>query len=166
MKEIVLAIILGSLLGLGLTGSYYFLTTKNDLSVKPITTLNDQTRLPSTASPSQETVQPSVHPDTDTEVSNNLSSSTTISLTISSPVNESITDSSKTTIKGETAANAYIIASTATKSFYTQANSTGSFSLTIDLESGANLVRIDSIIETGNSQTSTDLLITYSTAKI
>ena len=151
MKEILLAITLGALLGFGVTGGYIAIkkekvsTTIASVSPTPIT--NNSPNAESTPSP----------PDS--------KSTTDHQLTIESPENESIITNSQTTLKGTTSPQSSIIVTTPIKAYYSTADNAGNFNLNIAVESGVNLIQIDSI-DPNDNQASTQLIITYSTVKI
>ena len=151
IKEFILAITLGALLGFGITGSYLALNkNKKTVSIaSPTPTVaQDQntTPIPTTATTSEPTIQ-----------SNHT-------LTIDSPQNESIVAVSSVSIKGATTPLSSIVITTASKSYYTSSDNTGKFSQEIEVDSGPNQIQIDSFDPLDN-QTSTTLLVTYSTAK-
>jgi len=147
IKELFLAIILGSLLGFGLTGSYLALKPK-----KPATTVTPTPTISSTISP------PSTSPSPTETLSD-------FKIIIDSPVDQSITATSKTKLTGSSSADTTIIIQTSTRNYQTVTDKNGNFSLEIDLESGANLIKIIAV-DSELQQTETSLLITYSTAQI
>lgn len=149
IKELFLAIILGALLGFGVTGGFFALQ-KN----KNPTVVTDN--ITPTISISPENITPTI------DVNQNKSNS---SLTITSPENNAVVATSKLAITGSTQPNSTIIITTLTNSYTTTSDSSGSFSTTIDLDSGANQINLTSI-DSDDNQTESQLLITYSTAKI
>lgn len=152
IKELFLAIALGSILGFGITGAFFALN-KNKNTPKPnsseisptptITDLQMSTKVTTTPSVSQ----------------------TESSINITSPENNAVLSNSKINIKGDSLPNSLIIISTATKTFSGKSNSNGVFSISIELESGINLIKINSI-DSSDNQSETELNLTYSTAKI
>lgn len=155
-KELFLALTLGSLLGFGLTGSYLALK-KQPASENSNTIINaDVTTNPlpsSTANNNYPTTTPSARLD-----------SATHQLSVDSPEDKSVSTSPKITLKGTTTPGSIIIISTIKQTFTINSEDNGSFSQDLDLESGANLIQVDSI--SPNNEISTNqILITYSTAK-
>ena len=152
IKELFLAIALGAILGFGVTGAFFALN-KN----KHQNTINSNQLSPT----------PTV---TDLQISPETSTTPTISQTessinITSPENNSIVSNSKTSIKGDSKPNSLIIITTPSKTFTGKANANGVFSINIELESGFNLIKINSI-DTEDNQEEIQLNLTYSTAKI
>jgi hypothetical protein len=150
-KEIILAIILGTLLGFGLTGGYFAIKKSPSNSTANITPTISIVKSGPT----------SIISPTPTEV---LDSSDN-QITIDSPENESIVSNSKLAIKGSTNSKSTIVITTSTKNYTTHADNAGNFSIEIDVETGTNLIQIDSI-DSNDNQSTTKLLITYSTAKL
>jgi hypothetical protein len=151
-KELLLAVILGALLGFGITGAV--VAVKNSKSASPASTVNPQPTASRTVSP-----QPSNNPS-ETPVDTNAHQ-----IIIESPQNESIVTNSKITIKGSTSPQSSLVVTTPTKSYFAAADNAGNFNIDIEIESGVNQVQIDSI-DPQDNQATTQLLITYSTAKI
>jgi len=153
LKEFILAIILGALLGFGLTGGYFALNTnkKNASSQIP-------TPLPVSVSTTPEN-------ETSPQPTPKLISTTANVLTIDSPQNESIVNNSKITIVGKSSPKSIIIVTTSKKTYSLNNEEDGSFSVDVDLDSGANQINI-SAIDAGDTQSDVQLIITYSTAKI
>jgi hypothetical protein len=147
IKELFLAIILGALLGLGVTGGYFALQ-KNKT---PTISTNDVT-------PTISIVADQITPTPTIEEQQNKK------ITITSPENNIVVASSKLTIKGSSLPNNTIIANTLTNSYTNTTTETGSFSLNIELESGANEINLTSI-DSEDNQIETKLTITYSTTK-
>jgi len=145
IKELLLAIVLGALLGFGVMGSYLAIHKK---------TTNNQPK----------TVEVSPTPFIENSISseNNLKNET---LNIDTPEDNAVVSVSKIDFSGTTKPNSNIIITTLSKSFNTIASEEGKFSLSIDLESGTNFVKITSVDPDGN-QTDISKIITYSTAKI
>ncbi len=154
IKELILAIALGALLGFGITGGY--------VAVK-----NNQSNL--TKTQNLPTPQPTDNL-TDTNTQNlptptpNLST-TDHQIQIESPENESIVTNSQLTLKGFTTAKSHLIIITPVKNYYTAADNAGNFSIDVEIESGVNQIQIDSI-DSNDNQASIQLIVTYSTAKI
>ena len=152
-KEFILAIILGALLGFGLTGTYfaYKSNQKNiNSDANPTPTLSATT--PSSTNNIIVTPLPTEKPTAD-------------SLVIDSPENESIINNSKTTVSGKSTPKSIVIITTSAKTYTQNTTDNGEFSIDIELESGANKINV-SAIDTKDNQTNIQLIVTYSTAKI
>lgn len=150
IKEYFLAIILGAVLGLGLTGGYFAFCQKKN--------------------PKKESIEISPTPSSISSASEQISASPTItenksSIKIISPQDGTIISSSKTSIKGDAKPNSLIVISTPSQTFSDKANSNGVFSISVELDSGVNLIKISSI-DSDDNQDETELTLTYSTAKI
>lgn len=152
IKELFLAIALGSILGFGITGAFFALnknkttTKQNSVEISPTPTITDiqmSTQITTTPGLSQ----------TDT------------SINITSPENNAVLSNSKISIKGDSKPNSLIIISTQTKTFSGKSNANGVFSISIELESGINLIKINSI-DPEDNQDQIEINLTYSTAKI
>lgn len=150
IKELFLAIILGALLGFGLTGSYFALKPQKNNHTPSLTT---------TSAPTTTSISPSNISPTPTESSNSLK------VSIDSPLNQSIVAASKIDLKGSSGPEVSLIIQTPTRTYQTTTDKNGGFSIEIDLESGANIVKVTAI-DSELNQADTTLLITYSTAKI
>lgn len=151
MKELFLAIALGALLGFGITGSFLSLNknksnnpTTNQVNLSP-TPINSSTEIPT--------------PTLVASKENN-------SLAIETPENESIVSNSKLNIKGTAYPNSLIIIKDGSKIYNTNTNSEGDFDVEINLESGANSIQITAVDDKNDLTSETELLVTYSTAKI
>jgi len=143
IKELFLAIILGALLGFGLTGGYYSITKKNTPPVSSIIT-------PSPTSPTTSPT-PSI-------------AQTTQEIIIAEPENNSIVSSPKTIITGSATPDSYIIINTPIKTYDSKSDTEGNFSVSVDLAPDINQIHI-TVIDSNDTQTDTLLYITYSTAK-
>ena len=84
-------------------------------------------------------------------------------LTVSQPQNQTVSDTDTITIIGQTTANSQVIIYLQPQTFSLQADENGNFSQTVDLESGFNLIQINSF-SPQQDQSSLDIQITYSTA--
>jgi hypothetical protein len=154
-KELLLAIVLGALLGFGLTGGYVaFNKNKN---TTPTVTISP-TPTPATNS-IKKTTTPSVNQTTDDQNTGDHQ------ITIESPEPESIIANSQITLKGTTSPQSYLVITSPVKTYFSTADNAGNFSIDIEIESGVNLIQIDSI-DTTDNQASAKLIVTYSTAKI
>ena len=151
-KELILAVILGSMLGFGVTGGIVALKN-NQTSNQQVSKSESTTSQPVTGIP-----LPSENPSDTLDTNNHQ-------ITIDSPQNESIVTNSKVSIKGSTTPQSYLIITTSTESYVATADNAGNFDIDIDIESGINQVQIDSI-DSQDNQAATQLLITYSTAVI
>ena len=151
IKELFLAIALGSILGFGVTGAFFALNKnkntpkQNSIEISPTPTITD-------IQMSTQTTTPGL-------------SQTDSSISITSPENNAVLSNSKISIKGDSKPNSLIIISTPTKTFSGKANANGVFSISIELDSGLNLIKINSI-DSEDNQYETELSLTYSTAKI
>ncbi|MDD2483357.1 MAG: hypothetical protein PHE32_01400 [Candidatus Shapirobacteria bacterium] len=152
IKELFLAIALGSILGFGITGAFFALnknkTTpkQNSVEIAPTPTVTDL----------QMSTQISTTP---------AASKTESSINITSPENNTVLSNSKISIKGDSTPNSLIVISTPTKTFSDKSNANGVFSISIELDSGINLIKVNSI-DPEDNQSEVELSLTYSTAKI
>lgn len=152
-KELLLAVILGALLGFGITGGILALkNSQKTTSTSPSTAVNGPTGTVSVAP------QPSVNPADSLNTNNHQ-------ITIESPVNESIVTNSKVTIKGSTSPKSILVISTPSKTYFASADNAGNFNIDIDVDSGVSQIQIDSL-DSQDNQATAQLIITYSTAKI
>ncbi|MBU3935142.1 hypothetical protein KJ909_00530 [Patescibacteria group bacterium] len=150
IKEYLIAVILGLLLGFGATGAYYSLQTGKNKQNEPVT----QANIP-TPPPSQENVS----------TSSDLEKPTQNNLVIDSPKNYTIVNNSKINITGTTSPQSLIVITTPVDSYTDKTDEKGNFDLAVTLESGFNIVQI-SAIDSQNIQTDLELIVTYSTANI
>ena len=153
-KELLLAVILGAFLGFGVTGGVIAMkkSNQNNNLISSVPTLIPTNKPSDTSKP--KTVSPTPVPV-----------ASTISLTIDQPENESIVSDSKTTITGTTQSNCRIIILTPVDSYQTTSDNAGNFSVDVELETGVNLIKITAV-DQNNQQNDTQLIVTYSTAKI
>ena len=153
IKEITLAIILGALLGFGITGGY--LATQKSQKASSLSRPSPTTFVtPSTDS------TPTITP-TPEEISSTIDSQ----LTIDSPKDEAIVNNSLLEITGTSPPNSLIIVNTGPKHYQGLANSEGKFNVDVELDSGPNNVQIDSF-DSQDNQSTVVIQVTYSTAKI
>lgn len=148
IKDLLVAIALGAILGFGVTGGYFALTRsgKNNSQVQPTPIVS---------------VIPTQTEETGTEpVPENINQN----LNITSPKNESVSSVSKISLKGTSKPDSVIVIKTPLKTYNFTVNQSGSFSADIELESGINIIKI-SAIDTDDNQTDTQLFVTYSTSK-
>ncbi len=151
IRELVLAIGLGAILGFGLTGSYFTLKKYQNSSPAPTPSIA-VSPIPSNNNPS--TIQPTKEPD-----------SAPATLTIDSPSPDSVVNNSKVTIKGSFQPNSNILIFTPIDGYQIKTDSSGNFSSSIEIESGFNTIYI-SALDPQNNQTDSQLNITYTTATI
>jgi hypothetical protein len=149
-KELILAIIIGAILGLGLTGGYMTMQHKNETPKK------DQVIVEPTLIPTTTDQQPST---------SNKSEEKTDTIKITSPEDNALLTSDKTSISGTTSKNSNIVITTPSNSFIGKSDESGNFKIAVTLDSGLNTVKITSI-DADNNQKDTSINITYSTAKI
>ena len=150
LKELLTALILGALLGFGLTGGYYAYK-KNQSNPQP------KTIVQATITPDPSAV-PELTPQPTLTTSN-------FELTIDEPLPDAIVSNSKVTLKGSFAPQGFIIINTFNNTYSTTADNAGNFSIDIEVDSGANIIKIDAFDKNDN-QISSEITITYSTAKI
>jgi hypothetical protein len=135
-KELFLAILIGLVVGLVIVFGIYrtkiIFTPKND---NPILT----------ESPS---------PEASAEIISNL--------VIHSPLNESIQDKEEITIAGSTNHNEFVVIMVNEEEFITNADESGNFSISATLETGSNIIQINSINEDGKITTE-ELTVVYTT---
>jgi hypothetical protein len=143
IKELFLAIILGALLGFGLTGGYYSITKKNTPPVSNIVT-------PSPTSPTTSPIPTIVQ--------------TTQEIIIAEPENNSVVSSPKTLITGTASPESNIIINTPINSYNVKSDTDGNFSMSVDLAPDINQIHITAI-NSDDTQTDTLLYVTYSNTK-
>jgi len=146
LKEFILAIVIGAILGLGVTGAYLSTHNKDTSSQQTNSTITEPTLIPTSTN------------QTSTEEKKD-------SITITSPESNTLLSTNKTTITGTTTPKSNIIIATTTDTFTGKSDDDGNFKIDIDLEVGLNIVKISSI-DQKNNQKDTSINITYSTAKI
>lgn len=152
IKELLLAIILGALLGLGVTGGFFVIQKNktNSVTATVTPTLSD------TISNSNDSITPTITTTKD-EASKDL--------IISSPQDNSVASKSKISIEGQTKPNSIIVITTLSKTYNSTSDENGEFSSSIELDGGINQIKITAIDENDN-QSESNLSVTYSTAKI
>jgi len=155
LKELLLAILLGSIIGFAVTGGIW--NFKNKTSESAVRLWRKPNTQNTTPTPNQ--ISPTISQLNNTPTPNN-----THFLKIDNPENESVTNKGKTTISGNTTPNSIIAIKSSTDSFFITTDKDGSFSQDIELEGGINLIQISSI-DTNDNQIDKEILITYSTAK-
>lgn len=152
-KEVVIAAIIGVFLGLAVTGIFW---TKKEGGLKiSLDFLKKQ------QTETQE--EPAPVPE-ETEKENQEEPAEEVSLDIQQPEDESIVQEGKTTITGETVANATVIIVGEEGEEVTTADENGIFETEISLVGGENFLEIFAFDD--NGQNASDFLtITYSTAE-
>lgn len=149
VKELIIAIVLGSLLGFGATGTYFALSHKN------------------TNPPTQKESSLSVPTDqTDSSTSDTSQiSQTTEKIIVTSPENETFVNQATVTVKGTAPANSFILIVTPINSYQTTASESGNFETDVQLEAGANFISVNSV-DSQNNHSEAVILVTYTTAQI
>lgn len=147
LKEFILAITLGAILGFGATGTFYAISKSRKTEIPQINPVPTISISPTpTSADSLDTTSPT-------------------KITIINPINNFLTSNSKVTINGTTSSQSRVIVTTVSSIFTTIADNSGDFSVDVDLNSGANIINLTAIDDNDN-QVDTQLIITYSTAKI
>lgn len=148
LKELFLAIILGALLGFGLTGGYLAINKKNDPN-KNISTI---------VTPTPQSVE-------NTSTQENVSSKEE-GFSFSTIEDMDVVSKENLTIDGTTTSpNNTIIATLGDQIVNSTSGEDGKFSLQIKLTSGLNNIKI-TVIDSSNNQFEKNINITYSTATI
>ncbi|MBU1088953.1 hypothetical protein KKC08_05675 [Patescibacteria group bacterium] len=146
LKELLLAILLGSVIGFAVTGGIWnFKNKTNKDTVRP--------------TPATNQTSPAI-----SQSNNTPTPKSTHFLDINNPENESVTNKGKTTLSGKTTPNSIIAIKSTIDSFFTTADKDGNFSQNIELEGGINLIQTSSI-DSNENQVDAEVIITYSTAK-
>ncbi len=151
IKEYLIAIILGSILGFGITNTYHSL--KSNQKTNPVVNQNNSTTPP----PSNNNPENSEPSDSDQNQESILN--------LTSPSNYDIVDNSKIEITGSANPKSAIVINTPINSYLGETNDNGQFNIKVDLESGFNIIQI-SAIDSEQNQSDLEIIITYSTAKI
>lgn len=146
IKELLLAILLGALLGFGATGSILTLRQKPAPQPQPTPTTSPTQTTPTLPSPTISTI-----------------SST---LVINSPPNNSVVNSAKIELKGTTDPNNLVLVRTPLKTAIATADNNGNFIIDVELDSGLNPISVASVDPDTNNQSTTQIYLTYSTAKL
>lgn len=152
IKDLLVAIALGAVLGFGVTGGFFILNksskTNSFSSPSPTISINpNQNENQGTTIPSESVVPP---------INENLN--------IDSPKNESVFSTSKITLKGTSKPNNIVIIKTPLKIYNLIIDNSGTFSTDIELETGVNIIKISSI-DNEDNQTDSQIIVTYSTSK-
>jgi hypothetical protein len=154
-KQIFIAIIIGSFLGLSLTSLYFNYKNKNH---NPKFS-NENTTIEEEIIIKEKTDESKIK---ETNEQKNIS---TIFLDIFTPENESIVGDDTLSISGKTNPDSTIIINTLNETFHTISKESGEFDIDINLDAGINILHFTSI-SADNSQIEKEILVTYSTAKI
>jgi hypothetical protein len=155
IKELILAITLGALLGFGLTGGY--------IAIKNSKTTGNTTQSIPTPTPGNLADGPTLEQSTPTPIDDN-NSTDSHQIVIESPENESVVTNSQITLKGSTSPQSQLIIITPVKTYFALSDNAGNFSIDVEIESGVNPIQFESI-DSQDNQASTQLIVTYSTAK-
>jgi hypothetical protein len=150
IKELSLAVFFGLLIGLGLTGTFYFLKQNQKESLN-----NNQVLITTPTPMSSNKLSPSP-----------AATNSNSTLTIISPQNNDIVVTSKITLKGQSnTPNANLIITTLIKNYHLITAADGTFSQNIDLDPGLNDLQI-TLINAQDQELHTQLFVTYSTVKL
>jgi len=146
IKQLTIAIILGAIVGFGVTTTIVNLKNQN-LQTNGQTDSN----LPT---------------PTSVDTSFNQISPTPIShyLTITLPTPNSVSNEADITIKGQTSPNSTLIIHTGLDTFFPEIDDTGLFQQPIELEAGANLIQLTSL-SISEEQIDKEILVTFTTAE-
>jgi len=142
-KEVVIAIVLGFVLGLLITGGIWW------------TTKSSQTNVPDQSSEVSPTSSPSPTEFLSKE----------IPLEINEPENESIIETASVKLKGKTLSHAVVVIIYPEGESIVEADDEGDFESMVTLKGGANEIRVTVYDGEGNKKEDTITLV-YSTAKI
>ncbi len=153
IKELLIAITLGALLGFGVTGGIVAL--RKNQTTTPVTATD--------ISPTPTITDTSVNTDSTSDSDENLNTNSH-QITIESPADESVTGNSQVTIKGSTTPQSHLVISTPIKTYFVIADNAGNFNTDIEIDSGVNQIQIDSV-DPQDNQATKQIIITYSTAK-
>ena len=135
-KELFLAILIGLLVGLVIVFGVY------------------RTKILFTPKNKGTTLESSPSPEASADIISNL--------VIHSPLNESVQEEENITIAGSTNHNEFIVILVNEEEFITTADESGNFSISTQLETGSNIIQINSINEDGKLTTE-ELTVIYTT---
>ena len=144
MKELFIAITLGAILGLVVTGGFVTLNKKN----------KDQNFTQANITPTV-----SVSPDISSSEENNQNE-----ITLKSPQDLVVYNTTSILLKGITNPESTVIVTTPVKSYNFQTDKSGNFSESIDIDSGINIIDITSI-DANDNEAKKQITVIYSTAK-
>lgn len=158
-KEVVLAIAIGFILGLIITGGIWIAnrSLKNLPQTEATNTTTNEPAAQANPADNAPTTKPA-DPNTTTPVTNQT-------LTVSQPVDEALFTTSSISVKGKTVANSIVAVLYELGEQIVTADATGNFSTDITLEGGYNMISITSIAP-DNSQSSQNIVVTYTTSKL
>ncbi len=146
-KEVIVAILIGAILGLGLAGMKQWKSLKGKLTPSSPAVKNEVSAKP-TRSPEKATPTP-------------VSS---VKLTISEPENEAVVNKSSIVIKGHTIPGATVVLIGNEDEVILEASQSGSFRTDFELTGGVNDIEATAYDDKGN-EAKEILTVTYSTAK-
>ncbi len=144
IKDLFIAIVLGAILGIAVTGGFM---TINKTKTNKISSVTPTPVISSTPENIQEEVK------TDTS-----------DISIISPLNESVVTTAKIKIEGVTKPDSIVIIKNIIDTINTISDTAGHFESTVNLESGINHVLVTAFDKEDN-QYDTQFIVTYSTAK-
>jgi len=158
IKELLLAIILGSLLGFSLTGGVIAL--KKNKTNQSVIVKNTGIGKSVSETKSKPDPEPS-----SSVLSETTSVDTMPSLVIDTPQNESVSDKSLINIQGTTTPNSLVVASTTLETLTTNSDESGKFIIeNFELEAGLNYIQLSSVSQ-NDTQNNTEIQVTFSTVK-
>jgi len=146
LKDLALALILGVVVGFGLTGGFFTWHNRSKT-----------TQISPTPIPQPATFELNLTPSPQFSVNN-------MSLNILEPENNALVNTTKIKITGQSSPQARIIINTPTDVLDTTADEEGNFTSTVNLEIGLNQIQVTAI-DSNDNQNETNLTITYSTNK-
>jgi hypothetical protein len=152
VKELIIAIVLGALLGFGATGTYFALSHKNST---PVTQKESSSEVQSDQTDSSDNSD-----NNDSDVTQ-----TADKIVVTSPENETFVNQATITVKGTAPANSFILIVTPINSYQTTATESGNFEADVQLEAGANFISVNSV-DSQNNQSEAVILVTYTTAQM
>ncbi len=136
-KEVILAILIGLVMGLFITFGFYY-SQKSEEEDQTTTTIEEL-----------EVVKPTQDPEKVGKI------------TIYNPEDEIIQEDLTTKVTGKTSANAFIVIYVNNDPIIIQADQTGNFSKEVELETLANVLRIHAVDADGNQHTEERTVIVY-----
>lgn len=142
-KDLLVAIVLGTLFGSGLTGGYLTYNKKQKDKIIPTPT-PQITETPPTETPSQDIINDN------------------LSLTLVSPENNSLFNKADITVNGTTTPKANIIINTPVDTYNSRADDQGNFSIVVKIEAGINDLEVTAI-DSNDNQINSNVFVAYST---
>jgi len=127
-KEVVIAVIIGLILGLSLTFGFYQMKKSSDTESTPTTDLEQFVG-----------VSPTPEPTVTTKIA------------ILAPEEGSILSEARTVISGSTIPNSYLVLFVNEEEFITTSDETGNFSFDVELENGSNLLIVHLLEDSGET---------------